>query len=248
MIILILLGLLVAFISSEVLWLLYNGKNVPAPVVSRQTTVLGTGDKLTYLVLGDSTAAGQRGDYATGIAQTTANHLAQNHTVSVINLAVSGARAKDVEKLQLPKALGYKPDVVLVAVGANDVTHLTAYDNVQQSVRVIATKLIQQNCHAKILLTGSPGMGSVPRLPQPLRFMAGQRTKQINKHLDTLAADLQITRAPLAEKTGPIFSKNHALFAPDKFHPNSDGYRIWNPVLIAALDDAMTHQPSHCND
>jgi len=41
------------------------------------------------------------------------------------NLGVSGATWTDVRAAQLPAAVRASPDVVVLAAGANDVTHLT---------------------------------------------------------------------------------------------------------------------------
>ena len=80
---------------------------------------------MVYVVLGDSTAAGRGANYANGIAVRTARHLARSRPVLLVNLAVSGARVADVARDQLPAAVRLKPDLVLLAVGANDATHFT---------------------------------------------------------------------------------------------------------------------------
>ena len=68
---------------------------------------------------------GRGAPYERGIAVATARHLATRGPVTLTNLAVSGARFGDVRRDQLPAAVRSRPDVVLVAAGANDVTGLT---------------------------------------------------------------------------------------------------------------------------
>src|SRR5688500_3173881 len=63
-----------------------------------------SGPALTYVVLGDSTAAGVGGNYEVGIALSTARELGATNVVTMINLAVSGARMNDVRTRQLPVA------------------------------------------------------------------------------------------------------------------------------------------------
>jgi hypothetical protein len=87
-----------------------NGRSVPTPTIPHQQS-LGKGELLNYLVLGDSSAVAQGADYQQGYAYLTAQHLATNHTVNLQNIAVSGARAKDVLTKQLSK-VDTKPDVV----------------------------------------------------------------------------------------------------------------------------------------
>jgi lysophospholipase L1-like esterase len=207
----------------------------------------GTGPPLTYVVMGDSTAAGEgASSYKTGIAQVTARYLAENHKVTYRNVAIAGARTQDVLNTQVAKAISYKPDLVLLSIGANDVTHLTASAHVRESAQEIINRLIAANCNVKIVLTGSPAMGAVPRLPQPLRWLAGVRTDQLNKVFVGLVNSNHLTFAPIAEKTGPQFERNHALFAADHFHPNDQGYATWVAVLNPALHVALKTQPTHC--
>jgi lysophospholipase L1-like esterase len=208
---------------------------------------LGAGTPLTYVVMGDSTAAGEgASSYKTGIADTTARYLARNHTVTYVNVAISGARTHDVLATQVQKAVSYKPDVVLLAIGANDVTHVTSSGSVKKSAQQIINQLIAANCNVKIVLTGSPDMGAVPRLLQPLRWLAGAKTNSLNATFGELVRDNKLTFAPIAAKTGSQFRQNHALFAADHFHPNDQGYATWMPVLEPALDAALENQPTHC--
>jgi lysophospholipase L1-like esterase len=242
------LFILGSFILSQFIWLRYNGKAVPAPIIERNTTQLGNGKQVKYLVMGDSTAAGQGGDYATGLAMSTATHLAQDKNVSLLNTAVSGARAKDIVTNQLNPGIDHDPDVALIIVGSNDVTHLTSSKSVRQSIEQAVSKLIAKNCNVKIVVTGSADMGAVPRLPEPLRYLAGVRAKQLNRTFMDITNQQQITFAPIAEKTGSIFRNDSTLFAQDNFHPNTKGYDVWVPVLNDALDDALSNQPSHCRN
>ena len=95
-------------------------------------------------------------------------------------------------------------------------------------------------------LTGAPDMGAIPRFPQPLRWLAGIRTTAVNRPIQAVIQDKKLTFAPIAAKTGSVFRQNPGLFAADKFHPNSEGYQLWTPVINAALDEALQNQPSHC--
>jgi len=194
-----------------------------------------TGKALTYVVLGDSTAAGVGGTYDAGIAVSTAKELGQRFVVTMTNVAVSGARMRDVRRLQLPAAEGLRPDVVLVAAGANDVTHLTSIRSMRADLRAVVRGLTAANPGVKIVITGSPDMGAPPRVPRVLRGVAGWRTRQVNRMFRAEAAAAHLTFAPIADVTGPLFRRDRSLFAADRFHPNDRGYATW----IAVLDDAL---------
>jgi lysophospholipase L1-like esterase len=194
---------------------------------------------LNYLVLGDSTAAGVGADYEAGIAVMTAKELSRTRTVRLLNLAVSGARIADVRADQIPRIGTFVPDVVLLSVAANDVTHLTRIGSMRTDLRAIVHALRVKNPSVKIVATGSPDMGAPPRIPRLLRGLAARRTRSVNAMFREEAATDHFTVAPIAEVTGPLFRKDRSLFADDRFHPNAPGYAAWTAVLKKALAEAM---------
>ncbi|MDQ5972771.1 MAG: hypothetical protein QG553_930 [Patescibacteria group bacterium] len=239
------LGCLVLLAISQYLFITFNGTNVPAPNIPRQPLTKGSGDNLNYLVLGDSSAISQGSDYSQGVAVGTTDHLAQKYKVTMTNLAVSGARTKDVLQSQLPQFEG-SPDIVLLLIGSNDVTHFTSKASIEKSLRAIISEIKYKNCKVKIVVTGSAQMGAVPRLPQPARWLVGARTTSVNKLFKQVSDQEKLTFAALAEKTGDTFRGNLKLFAPDKFHANGEGYAVWTPVFNDSIDEALTNQPAHC--
>jgi acyl-CoA thioesterase-1 len=228
---------LVLFAAFEYAWVKWNGTPIPEPDTPRALQTIGAGPERTYVVMGDSTAVSQGGEYKQGYAVQTAEHQAQTYTLQWKNVAVAGARAADVATKQLPQAKELMPDVVLIGVGANDVTHLTNIGAVRQSLTHTIQELRKSNSNVEIILTGSPDMGSVPRLPQPLRWIAGNRTKDINKMIVELSKEENVRFAPIAEKTGKLFRQHPELFAADNFHPNTEGYKTWTPVIVEALPE-----------
>lgn len=231
--------LMILFIAVEAAFVKFNGTLVSVPVIPRQPQKIGSGVPLSYVVLGDSTAVSQGGDYSQGYAEATARFLAQKYQVTFVNVAVAGARTADVAGSQVAQAQKYKPDFVLIAVGANDVTHLTSVSSVRSSLLSTITQLRQSNKDVKIVLTGSPEMGSVPRLPQPLRWLAGKQTQKINHMVAQVATQQQAVFAPIAQKTGALYKAHPELFAADKFHPTTQGYLPWIPVLETAFNQAL---------
>jgi acyl-CoA thioesterase I len=206
----------------------------------REAMTFGSvGPSLTYVVLGDSTAAGVGARYDAGIAIGTARGLADGRRVVMTNLAVSGARIGDVLEKQLSAAEALKPDTVLLSVGANDVTHLTGIGSMRRSLEAIVRRLKIANPSVKIVVTGSPDMGSPLRIPWLLRGIASFRTKQVNRMFQEVVDREALTFARIAAMTGTLFRKDHSLFGEDRFHPNERGYAVWIPVLNRALAEAM---------
>jgi lysophospholipase L1-like esterase len=197
------------------------------------------GRALTYVVMGDSTAAGRGGDYGKGIAVSTARELARTRRVSLVNLGVSGARTRDVARVQLEAAERLRPDVVLLSVGSNDVTHWTPIRAMKAALFEIVDGLKASNRSAAIVVTGSAQIGSPPCVPWLLRPLARWRTATVNRMFKSVARERGLAFAPIAEETGPLFARDRSLFAEDRFHPNDRGYAAWIPVLNRALARAL---------
>ena len=198
-----------------------------------------SGPQLTYVVLGDSTAAGVGGHYDLGIAVSTAKELGRRHPVAMTNLGVSGARMSDVRRLQLRDAASLRPDLVLLSAGANDVTHLTRVGSMRVDLDAIVRALRAANPNVKIVITGSPDMGAPPRIPWILRGLATCRTHSTNRMFREEASRLHLVFAPIADVTGPILRRDPTLFDADRFHPNDRGYATWITVLNDALAKAL---------
>jgi lysophospholipase L1-like esterase len=231
---------LVACIGIQLLIIKYNGSSVPPPKNIPRSQTFGSGPTVTYTVFGDSTAVAQGGAYDQGIAVQSAQFIAsKNHTVHLHNYGVSGARTHDVLAKQLP-SMAETPDVVLLSVSANDITHGTRVGTVKRDMESIVATLRQKNPDVKIIITGTPAMGSIPRFPQPTRWLASERTKQMNHMFAQLSSEQTITNVEIAKKLGPMFAKNPDLFAEDKFHPNTAGYDEWSRAITDTLDSTLT--------
>lgn len=204
------------------------------------------GDPLRYLVMGDSTGAGQGAVVDEGIAVLSAKYLAQKNKVEFMNVSISGATVADVISDQLKFVDSFKPDIILISAGANNVTHLTRLGELEQQIDQLISEIVEKNCKAKIIVTATPDMGTVPRFLFPLNFLATFQTNRQNEVFDRIITKYDLTLAPIALETGPIFRKDKSLFAEDKFHPNERGYLVWADVIHPALDKAIASQPSHC--
>ncbi len=226
---------------AQFLYIKYSGAYVAVPVVPRATQSFGSaGAELKYAVMGDSTSIGQGAKYEQSYAYASAQHLAKNHQVKLLNVGVSGAVAKDLLGSQLDKVESYRPDVVLLAVGANDSRRFTSSSSIENSLQAIVDGLKKANPDVLIVTTGCPAMSPIPRFPPfGASQLAGFRERQINRVYAKIIAKNQLTLAPIALETGPAFAEDPSLFAADKFHPNARGYALWTPVINNALDRAL---------
>lgn len=214
-----------------------------APPSSPRTLGDASAKPLTYVVLGDSTGAGRGARYDEGIAVRSAQALADGgRRVRLVNLAVSGATFADVRELQLDAAVRARPDLVLISCGANDVTGLRSTGSVRRDLSAVVARLREVVPSVAIVVTASPDIGGAPRLAQPLRALAGWRKGHINRAIDDVVAASGLTRAEIAERTGPAFRRDRSLFAADGYHPSAAGYALWLPVLAEAFANALKEQ------
>lgn len=236
-----LLSAFILLVFSQFLYVKYTGTYVAAPEIPRSVQSFGSvGPELKYAIMGDSTSIGQGANYYQSYAYASARHLAKNHQVKLLNVGVSGAVAKDLTGSQLAKVENYKPDVVLLAVGANDARRFTSGSSMENSLRAIINGLKKANPRVLIVTTGCPAMSPIPRFPDfGASQLIGVRERQINQVYSRIIAKNNLVLAPIAQKTGPAFQADPSLFAPDKYHPNARGYALWTPVVNKALDTAL---------
>lgn len=182
--------------------------------------------RLLYVALGDSTA---QGIGATNPGRSYVGRLAgklrsaTHGSVRVMNLSVSGATTWLCRKDQLPKLekFGVEPDVVTVAIGANDIIDFEP-ERFERNLRHIYGALPS---HAIV--------ADVPAMFLP------DREKKIavaNEIVRRVADEHGLTVAPLYDTTRRQgFFRTWRNSAGDLFHPNDRGYRVWASAFEPAV-------------
>ena len=95
------------------------------------------GEPLVLVVLGDSSVAGVGADSAQDtLTYGVAKALTDRYRVELHALGVSGSKLCNVVGEQLAQVAGLDPDVVLVCVGTNDVTHGTTFREARRQLRL----------------------------------------------------------------------------------------------------------------
>lgn len=197
----------------------------------------GTGGEALRMVwLGDSTAAGVGATSADlAVPRRVATMLAR--PVEVVSLAVSGATISDVVAEQIAALSDASPDVVLVSVGANDVTHLTSKGDFRSTYDDLVAAVPDD---ALLVVLGVPDMGAPPRLAQPLRAVAGLRGRQLDGVARSVAAESGAVYVDIAGQTGPTMrSDTERYFAADRYHPSDDGYALWADAVVDEVRPAL---------
>lgn len=230
---------IITFVIIQILIIRFNGSPVAVPDIPRSVQIIGSGEPLSYAIMGDSTAISQGSNYSEGFGAASITHLARTFAVKSINTGVSGATTEDVRKDQLKTALAFRPDVVLLAVGANDATHFVRSETTRESIQHIIDELRRVNPRVKIIVTGSPAVDSVTRFPDGAKQLMGLRTRQVNAVFEQLISKNNLFFAPIAKETRAAFIADPTLTASDNFHPNARGYALWIPVVNQSLDKAI---------
>lgn len=94
--------------------------------------------------------------------------------------------------------------MIFLSVGANDAMHLTHRTTFRHEYRILLSRL-PPGCPVVVL--GVPVMGALPRLRQPLRALAGWRSRSLDGVLRDLVSGgvgaWRLTRWLLPSASGP---------------------------------------------
>lgn len=174
-----------------------------------------TTGSFVYVALGDSTAQGigaSKPDL--GYVGLLRDKLAAKtgQSVHTVNLSVSGAKINDVVTKQIPELEHYRPSLVTLDIGGNDVaghynsaTFATSFDR-------LGAALPEGSVVANIPYFGG-------------RIRHNSQALDANKHIAATAKRYHLKLVDLQTITRERNSPR--VYAPDLFHPSNTGYRNW---------------------
>jgi lysophospholipase L1-like esterase len=201
------------------------------------------GDPIDLLLLGDSIAAGLGADRPKRtLGAQLARRLADrtNRAVRLHGAAVVGSETSMLRTQLAGLPSGYRADVAVIVVGGNDVTHRVKTSVSVDHLATAVTALQAQGTH--VVVGTCPDLGTLTPVPQPLRAMAGLASRQLAAAQRDLVVGLGERAVSLRDVVGPFFvAEPEKMFAMDRFHPSSAGYRrtarAMLPSVLAALGD-----------
>lgn len=201
--------------------------------------IAGHGPALRLLIAGDSAAAGVGApSQEAGLSGAVVRELAGDFSVSWRVEASNGVRTGDVFR-RLAAIEPTRFDVVLLSLGVNDVTGGTrSADWVAQQRRLV--DLLRDRFGARhVLLTCLPPMHAFPALPQPLRWVLGERARQFTALLHS-----RIAVVPGCEVVTPRLPMDPAYMATDGFHPGPPAYAEWGREAAAIIRRRLAEEVS----
>lgn len=196
-------------------------------------------DPLRIVALGDSTLTGPGLNRPADVWLHQALDMIDARGHAIRSFARGGAKVRDVVADQLDSASATSPDLAIVSIGSNDSLRGVTIGAMRRDLRTITSSLAAISV---VVLLGIGDLGTIPRLPQPLAGLARARGKMVDRmQLDVASNHEHVLKVPLYELAGPIFRTNDNLFAPDLFHPNQAGQRVWAKAAAPTLRRAINH-------
>jgi len=198
------------------------------------------GPALRIALIGDSSAAGygvERVEQTPGalLASGLAEHA--DRRVYLRELAVVGARSASLEA-QVDRTLPIAPDVALILIGANDVTHSVLPSESVRHLGEAVRRLVDAG--VAVVVGTCPDLGTIQPIAPPLRQVARSWSRRLAAAQTITVVEAGGRSVSLSSVLGPEFAAAPAVFfGPDRFHPSADGYRSLVAVLLPSVLAAL---------
>jgi lysophospholipase L1-like esterase len=198
------------------------------------------GPAIKVALLGDSSAAGygvERVEQTPGALLASGIAERADRRVYLREFAKVGARSSDLDG-QVDRALPIEPDVAVILIGANDVTHLVPP---ARSVGSLADSVHRLRQAGVAVLVGTcPDLGTVKPIAPPLKQFARTWSRRMAAAQTIAVLEGGGRTVSLGSILGPEFAAAPALlFGPDQFHPSVAGYRSLAAVLLPSVLAAL---------
>ena len=198
------------------------------------------GPAIKVALLGDSSAAGygvERVEETPGALLASGVAERADRRVYLREFAVVGARSADLDG-QVDRTLPIEPDVAVILIGANDVTHMVPP---ARSVGHLADAVRRLREAGVAVLVGTcPDLGTIKPIAPPLKQLARAWSRRMAAAQTIAVIEGGGRTVSLGSVLGPEFAAAPALlFGPDQFHPSAAGYRSLVAVLLPSTLAAL---------
>ncbi|MCU1573073.1 MAG: family lipase [Micrococcaceae bacterium] len=207
------------------------------------------GRPVRLLLAGDSVAAGfgaAKRKHTLGVRLAKGVARRTGRSVELLSVAVVGAESTMLAAQLdgLPPA--YRPDVALIVIGGNDVAHRVKPGQAAADLGAAVGRL--RGLGAEVVVGTCPDLGTLPAVPQPLRRLGGRASHRLAAAQQKAVLAAGGRPVPLGGAVAALFlARPVEMFAQDKFHPSSLGYRRSAEALLPAVVKAVqaTAVPGH---
>ncbi|MEV4509399.1 SGNH/GDSL hydrolase family protein [Dactylosporangium sp. NPDC049525] len=195
---------------------------------------------MRLVLLGDATALGVGVDR---VADTVGGQLAAllaegtaGRRVELSSVAVAGSRSADLATQVARALVGPAPDVAVILVGTNDVTHFGRGSDAAEYLGSACRRL--RDAGIPVVVGTCPDFGALRAFAPPLRQLLGWRSRSVARQQAATAGAAGAVVVDLAARTGAVFRADAGTLCHDGFHPSADGYRVWAHALLPAVEEA----------
>ena len=202
------------------------------------------GPAIKVALLGDSSAAGYG---VTTVEETPGAYLGSglaaraNRRVHLGAFCLSGAKSSDLVG-QLKAALPTGPDVAVILIGANDVTHRMLPS---ESVRYLSEAVHRlREAGIEVVVGTCPDLGTIRPIAQPLRWLARRWSREMAAAQTVAVVEAGGRTVSLGSILGPSFASDRTLFSIDEFHPSGAGYAAAAAAILPSVADALGLWPT----
>jgi lysophospholipase L1-like esterase len=205
----------------------------------------GAGRPIQLVVLGDSSASGLGADlpeHTPGAVVARGLAAVAGRPVRLTTVAVVGAVSADLSG-QLDRLLeDVEPDVAIIMVGANDVTHRVRPAVAVRHLAQAVERLLDLDC--QVVVGTCPDLGTIEPVPQPLRLIARRLSRDLAAAQTIGAVEAGARTVSLGDLLGEEFRRVPAeMFSADRFHPSSAGYAAAARAMLPSVCAALGYWP-----
>lgn len=187
---------------------------------------------IKILVAGDSTGVGTG---ATMPEDSTAGQLGKKYpTADITNISQNGLKLEGLESKLKNTEQTY--DLILIQIGANDIVQQTDNKKIEETLNSVLQRATSKS--KKVILLTAGNVGLSPVFKSPISNILTFKTKEVrNIFIKTVTQYPTVTYVDLfKEKSEDIFITDvKKYYAADRFHPSSEGYKVWFTEIEKSL-------------
>ncbi|MGI8849926.1 MAG: SGNH/GDSL hydrolase family protein [Pyrinomonadaceae bacterium] len=187
---------------------------------------------INLLAIGESTVAGIGATtHKEALTGQFAKHLSAKcgKTVCYFALGESGITVKGTLQRLVPKLPRTDADIILVALGGNDVFTLSSPQKWRQNLNELLAILREKYPNSKILVANVPMVRDFIALPNPLRYVLSRLAKL--HHFNAISLIKEMENVVYFDDVRRVETD----FFSDGIHPSPKGYDLWAAAMVDFL-------------
>jgi lysophospholipase L1-like esterase len=207
----------------------------------------GSEEPIQLAFLGDSTSVGLGTDHpwqTPGVVLATGLAAIAGRRVQLRVYGRVGAQSEELEgqgKRLLEDVEA--PDVVVIMVGANDVTHRKRLSEAVRSLDAVVRRL--REVGTEVIVGTCPDLGTIEQIPYPLRYLARRFSRELAAAQTIAVVEAGGRSVSLGDLLGPEFAaRPKEMFSSDKFHPSATGYAQVADAMLPSVAAALGYLPA----